>query len=89
MAWSVELSTLALKNLEQLDAPIRRRILSFLHERIASLEDARSIGEALKGARLGQLWKYRVGDYRLIASIEDEAVKILVVKIGNRKEVYK
>ena len=55
MAWSVELSTLALKNLEQLDAPIRRRILSFLHERIASLEDARSIGEALKGARLGQL----------------------------------
>lgn len=89
MAWSIELSTLALKNLEQLDAPIRRRILSFLHERIASLEDARSIGEALKGARLGQLWKYRVGDYRLIASIEDEAVKILVVKIGNRKEVYK
>ena len=63
--------------------------MSFLHERIASLEDARSIGEALKGARLGQLWKYRVGDYRLIASIEDEAVKILVVKIGNRKEVYK
>jgi mRNA interferase RelE/StbE len=89
MAWSVELSTLAQKNLEQLDAPIRRRILSFLHERITNLEDARSIGEALKGARLGQLWKYRVGDYRLIASIEDEAVKILVVKIGNRKEVYK
>ena len=89
MAWKVELSTLALKNLDQLDPQISRRILSFLQERVIQLDDVRSIGEALKGSRLGELWKYRVGDYRVIAKIEDEAVKILVIKIGDRKEVYR
>jgi mRNA interferase RelE/StbE len=53
------------------------------------LDDPRSIGEALKGSKLGCFWKYRVGDYRIISSIEDGALKILVVKIGNRREVYR
>ena len=52
-----------------LDKPLARRIAAFLRERIANLEDPRSIGEALKGTRLGELWKYRVGDHRVIASI--------------------
>ncbi|WP_206434543.1 type II toxin-antitoxin system RelE family toxin [Iodobacter ciconiae] len=47
------------------------------------------MGEALKGSQLGEFWKYRVGDYRLISSIEDGALRILVVKIGNRREAYK
>ena len=68
---------------------IAKRILLFLHERVSSLEDPRSIGEALKGSRFGDFWKYRVGDYRLISSIEDGALRILVVKIGNRREVYR
>lgn len=89
MAWKVELSTLAQKNLEQLDPQIARRILTFLNERIAPLDDPRSLGEALKGSRLCEFWKYRVGDYRLISSIEDGALKILVVRIGNRREVYR
>jgi mRNA interferase RelE/StbE len=89
MAWKVELSTLALKNLDQIDPQIARRILAFLNERVALLDDPRSIGEALKGARLGEFWKYRVGDYRLISSIEDDMLKILVVRIGNRREVYR
>jgi mRNA interferase RelE/StbE len=89
MAWEVELSSLARKNLSQLDPQISRRILSFLLERVTQLDDVRSVGEALKGSKLGELWKYRVGDYRVIAKIEDEAVKILVIKIGNRKEVYR
>lgn len=66
-----------------------RRILDFLDQRIANLDDPRSVGEALKGARLGSFWKYRVGDYRIVASIEDGAVRILVVRIGNRREVYR
>lgn len=66
-----------------------RRILAFLHGRLAKLDDPRSIGEALKGPKLGDFWKYRVGDYRIISSIEDNVLKILVVKIGNRREVYK
>ncbi len=89
MAWKVELSSLAQKNLDQLDPQIARRVLSFLHERVAQLDDPRSIGESLKGSRLGEFWKYRVGDYRIISSIEDGALRILVVKIGNRREVYR
>lgn len=88
MAWKVELSALAQKNLDQLDPQIARRILSFLFERVEHLDDPRSIGEALKGSKLGEFWKYRVGDYRIISNIEDGALRILVVKIGNRREVY-
>jgi mRNA interferase RelE/StbE len=89
MAWKVELSSLAQKNLDQIDPQIARRILSFLHERLILLNDPRSIGEALKGSRFGEFWKYRVGDYRVIAKIEDGALRILVVRIGNRREVYR
>ncbi|OZB32999.1 MAG: addiction module toxin RelE [Ferrovum sp. 34-44-207] len=89
MAWKVELSSLAQKNLAQLDQQIARRILSFLHERVAPLDDPRSIGEALKGSRLGEFWKYRVGDYRVVANIEDGALRILIVRIGNRRDVYR
>jgi len=89
MAWKIELSPLAQKNLEQLDPPIARRILRFLHERVAPLDDPRSLGEALKDSRLNAFWKYRVGDYGLISSIEDDALQILVVRIGNRREVYR
>ncbi|HET7837436.1 MAG TPA: type II toxin-antitoxin system RelE/ParE family toxin, partial [Variovorax sp.] len=71
MVWRIELSTLAQKNLADLDRPVAVRILTFLHERVAALDDPRSIGEALKGSRLGSLWKYRVGDYRIVADIED------------------
>lgn len=89
MAWEVELSALAQKNLDQLDPQIALRILAFLHERVAALDDPRSIGQALKGAELGAFWKYRVGDYRIISSIEDGALRILVVRVGNRREVYR
>ena len=89
MAWQIELSEGAVKNLKQLDHQHARRILSFLHGRVAQLDDPRSIGEALKGSKLGAFWKYRVGDYRIVASIEDGALRILVVRIGNRKEVYR
>jgi mRNA interferase RelE/StbE len=89
MAWKVELSSLAQKNLDPLDPPISRRILSFLHERVAALDDPRSIGEALKGSALGEFWKYRVGDYRIISCIEDSALRVLVVRIGNRRQVYR
>ncbi len=89
MVWGVDLSPLAVKNLEQMDPPVARRILKFLHERVAPLDDPRSIGEALKGSRLGEFWKYRVGDNRVIASIKDSALKILVVRIGNRREIYR
>jgi mRNA interferase RelE/StbE len=89
MAWKIEIDRAAERDLDQLDPQIARRLLLFLHKRIAVLEDPRSIGSALKGSRLGEFWKYRVGDYRIIAHIEDTFLRILVVKIGNRRDVYK
>ncbi len=89
MAWQIKFDDAARKDLAKLDKPLARRITAFLRERIAVLDDPRSMGEALKGARLGEFWKYRVGDYRIISCIEDGALLILVVKIGNRREVYR
>jgi len=89
MAWKIEFDRAAERELDKIDVQIARRILTFLHSRVAQLDDPRSIGEALKGSRLGAFWKYRVGDFRIIASIEDNALRILVVRIGNRKEVYR
>jgi mRNA interferase RelE/StbE len=89
MAWKIELSGLAQRNLKKLDHQVAKRILAFLHGRLAPLDDPRSIGQALKGSDLGQFWKYRVGDWRIIASIEDRNIRILVVRIANRREVYR
>lgn len=89
MAWRIEFEDAALKELAKLDKPVARRILAFLRERVAALDDPRSVGEALKGSKLGEFWKYRVGDYRIVAHIEDGALRILVLKVGNRREVYR
>jgi len=89
MAWKVELDRIAERELGKIDPQTARRILAFLHGHGAQLDDPRSIGEALKGSKLGAFWKYRVGDWRIIASIEDGALRILVMRIGNRKKVYR
>ena len=89
LAWRGEFEDAALKELAKLDKPVARRILAFLRERVAALDDPRSVGEALKGSKLGEFWKYRVGDYRIVAHIEDKALRVLVLKVGNRREVYR
>lgn len=89
MRWKVEIGSDAYRDLDKLDPPVARRILKFLSERVAQLDDPRSIGEALKGSKLGEFWKYRVGDYRIISSIEDATLHILVIRVGNRRQVYK
>lgn len=89
LAWKIEFEEAALKELAKLDKPVARRIVAFLRERVAVLDDPRSIGEALKGSRLGEFWKYRVGDYRIITNIEDGVMRILVLRVGNRREVYR
>jgi mRNA interferase RelE/StbE len=89
MAYSVELSESADRELSKLDTQQAKRILKFLHERVAKLDDPRSIGEALHGSRLGEFWKYRVGDYRLISKIEDDRLLVLVLRVGHRREIYR
>lgn len=88
MAWVIELDRAAERELDKLDPQTVRRILTFLFERIAQLENPRSIGEALTSAKLGNPWRYRVGDYRLISSIEDSRLLVLIVKVGHRREIY-
>ena len=89
MAYSVELTAEVDRDLDKLDAQHSKRILKFLHERVAKVDDPRSIGEALHGSRLGEFWKYRVGDYRLICKIEDDRLVVLILRIGDRKEIYR
>ena len=89
MAYNVELSESAERELGKLDAPQAKRILKFLHQRVAKLDDPRSIGEASHGSRLGGFWKYRFGDYRLICKIEDDRLIVLVLRVGHRKEIYR
>ena len=89
LAWRIEFEDTALKELAKLDKQVARRILAFLRERVAVLDDPRTVGEALKGSKLGEFWKYRVGDYRVITNIEDGVMRILVLKVGNRREVYR
>ena len=89
MAWRIEFSVAADRELNKLDAQHSRRILKFLHERVAKLDEPRTIGKALQGSRLGEFWKYRVGDYRLICKIEDDRLIVLVLRVGHRKEVYR
>ena len=89
MAYNVELSAEVDRELGKLDAQRAKRILKFLYERVAMLDDPRSIGEALHGSRLGEFWKYRVGDFRLICKIEDDRLIVLVLRVGHRKEIYR
>ena len=88
MAWRIEFEQSAQRELNKLDPQTARRILRFLSERLAPSDDPRRLGEALHGA-LSDYWKYRVGDYRIIATIEDDRLRILVVRIGNRREIYR
>ncbi|NEU13979.1 type II toxin-antitoxin system RelE/ParE family toxin [Methylobacterium sp. BTF04] len=89
MAWRIEFERSAERDLAKLDAETAKRILRFLRDRVSPSDDPPTIGEALKRARLGSFWKYRVGDCRVIAAIEAGALRILVVKVGNRREVYR
>ena len=89
MAWRIEFADNAAKQLRKLDPQTAKRILTFRRDHVAPLDDPCAIGEALRGKDLGDFWKYRVGDWRVIADIEDGLVLITVVRLGNRRGVYR
>ncbi|MEA3284914.1 MAG: type II toxin-antitoxin system RelE/ParE family toxin [Synergistota bacterium] len=88
MAWTIEYDLAAVKDLKRIDKKEAKRIVDYMEERIAVQDNPGTLGKPLKGP-LGAFWCYRVGDYRLICSIEDNKVTILVVRIGHRGDVYK
>jgi mRNA interferase RelE/StbE len=85
----IEFDPGALDDLKKLDRPIQQRLLGFLRTRVAALDNPRSIGEPLSGARLGSYWKYCVGDWRIICDIQDERIVVRVLRVGNRRQVYR
>ncbi|HKA77984.1 MAG TPA: type II toxin-antitoxin system RelE/ParE family toxin [Pseudolabrys sp.] len=87
-AWRVEVDRAAARDLRKLGSEAERLILRYLRDRISGSDDPRRFGHALTGDRKG-LWRYRVGDYRIVASIEDRHFIVLVVTIGHRREVYR
>ena len=89
MAWTIKLTNTSKKQISKLDKQVAKRLFEFLKKKLALSDDPRSIGEALKGTYLGEYWKYRVGDYRIIAKIDDDVVTVLVLSVGHRKEVYR
>lgn len=86
--WKVELDREAKRDLDKLDPQVTRRIERFLYERVAPLDNPRSIGEALQGSKLGEFWKYRVGDWRIICEIQDAKLVVIALRVGHRREVY-
>lgn len=88
MAWTIDYAQSARNQIKKLDKAVARRILDFMDNRVAKQEDPRTIGKALTGP-LGSLWRYRVGDYRIICELQHSAVRVLVVRIGHRSEVYR
>ena len=89
MAWIIDYTATARKQLRKLDKQTARRIVDFMDERIVAHDTPRSTGKALTGPMLGAFWRYRVGDYRIICGIQDGALRVLVIEIGNRRDVYR
>ncbi len=89
MAWRIEFERAAARELDKLGSQSAERILRFLRDRVAPLDDARSIGQALKGDHFGEFWRYRIGDTLVIARIEDADALLLVLSVGHRREIYR
>ena len=89
MAFEIEFDPEAVKDLKKLDRPVQHCLIGFLKLRVAPLDNPRDIGEALAGAKLGGYWKYRVGDWRIICDIQDRRIVVRVLRIGNRREIYR
>ena len=87
MVWRVEFDRDAARELRKLGRSAQAEILRYLRERIATNDDPRRFGKTLT-KDLGGLWRYRVGDYRIVARIEDHRLFVLVVTVGHRREVY-
>lgn len=88
MVWTVDYTDTAKGQLKKLDKQIARRIVDFMDERISGRENPRASGKALSGP-LGNFWRYRVGDCRVICDIQDGVLRVLVVQVGNRREIYR
>ena len=89
MVWIIKYTESSSKQLKKLDQQTALRVLNYMDERVAVLDDPRSLGKNLKSPKMGEYWRYRVGDIRVICNIADGQLTVLVIEIGNRREVYR
>ena len=87
MVWTIKYTESSSKQLKKLDKQTALRVLDCMDERVAVLADPRSLGKNLKGPKMGEYWRYRVGDIRVVCNILDGQMTVLVIEIGNRREV--
>ena len=87
MTWKIEWDNRARKELRKLDSSVQKEILSYLRFRIMESNNPRFFGQSLSGNKAG-LWRYRVGNYRIICKIEDDTLIVFVIGVGHRKEIY-
>ena len=85
--WTIKFEAEAIKELSKLDKSIRIRVIKYLEEHLSKSDDPRIFGKPLTGS-FAKFWRYRVGNYRVICSIEDRTLVILVVRVAHRKNVY-
>jgi mRNA interferase RelE/StbE len=88
-SWEIDLAASAKRDLRKLDPQVAKRVLNFLNDRIAKLDNPRGLGKVLLGPELEDYWRYRVGDWRIIADIDDDNQRILVAHIDHRRKVYR
>ncbi len=88
MTYQVSYTDSFARDLKKLDKQVSRRIVAFLTERIAGTDDPRQYGQALRESKLGDLWRYRVGDWRIIVDISDDTLTVLAIHAGHRRDIY-
>lgn len=89
MTWRIEYTGSARRSIRRLDPQVQRRLRDFLENRLAHMDNPRQLGAALQGTPYQDLWRYRVGNYRIITEIDDDSIRILVVRIAHRREAYR
>lgn len=88
MTYKVVYEKKAIKSLSKIDKGQQKMILAWIEKNLVGTDNPKQYGKALKGS-LKEYWRYRVGNYRILADIQDDEVKIIIFNIGHRREIYK
>lgn len=88
MIYELKYEAKAVKQIKKLDPATRKLIKSWIEKNLLNTDNPRQHGKGLTGI-LSQYWRYRVGDYRILAEINDTEIVIIIVEVGHRREIYR